>query len=906
MHAHPTPAPRRAPTAAARILAAAWIALHVADLSAAAPLRAPRPAPPPLAPLSVSADAAAIDKACGTDVDRLAQWLEVAAERASTMGNVPLPTPHSTDIGEIAVLEDDGTFFFPDKGGNVNLDVAAAARAFYRTHGDDYDQIAVWLSSGLTNWLGSPTAFAAFWQTRNAVSGIGLSTYDYNTALGLPPRLQGVLTMNGLHRYPDDPNADVPGLPNYVAQDIMAHEFGHEWLAYCDVQNGGIPTHDLLGRAFQHWSFFFDSHGSVMEGPDWVPVGPDTFRSDPPIARFGELDQYLMGLRPAAQVPPFFVISPSAQFYPPGSYVTYSDPNTTLTVKGPSTNFTINDVITANGPRVPAPSASPVAFRLATILVVPRGADPTPADLAKLENIRTTFPITVNDYTGGRMVLDPTLDSKPGKLRLAHRRLPDTEIANQPRPIGVRVVVEPAGIPTAVDPDSVTLRWKTNAAAPWNVVAMSMVAADTFTAVLPPQPAGTVVQYAFRAAATVAGVSGVLPDLSHSGPFKTRVGADVTPPVVTHWAQHTQAAARLPQPLLARVTDNLGLASVTCEVRVNGIPQAPVAAASAGGDSFTVSIGAGVSSGSTIAYRFVAKDASAAQNTGYSNAAFDTLKVGFDHVDGFWNAGPWLHGNVRFNRRDEWHPVELAAAPSGSGAWHCGSDSIPYGPYQDAALTSGLVYGIVPGCMLTFSHRYDLEDWSSYAFDGARVEAQLNGGTWEPITPVGGYTHVIAGSDEGLPEGAPCWSGNSTQWRSEQFDLGAFAPGPIRVRFRMSTDLWVGDGGWWVDDVRVHFPTQSTTGVGPTTAHVELGPLWPNPASGPLRQALRLPAAANVDWALFDLAGRRIATLWRGTLAGGAQELVATPPRTLAGGLYFSRVTVAGRALAARRVAIVR
>jgi hypothetical protein len=122
----------------------------------------------------------------------------------------------------------------------------------------------------------------------------------------------------------------------------------------------------------------------------------------------------------------------------------------------------------------------------------------------------------------------------------------------------------------------------------------------------------------------------------------------------------------------------------------------------------------------------------------------------------------------------------------------------------------------------------------------------------------------------------------------------------------MSTDLFVGAGGWWVDDVRVHFPTQSTAGVGDVVTGVELGPLWPNPVAGPFRQAVRLPAAADVEWSLFDLAGRRVATLWHGRLAAGSQELLATPPKSLAGGLYFSRVTVAGHALDARRVAIVR
>jgi hypothetical protein len=123
----------------------------------------------------------------------------------------------------------------------------------------------------------------------------------------------------------------------------------------------------------------------------------------------------------------------------------------------------------------------------------------------------------------------------------------------------------------------------------------------------------------------------------------------------------------------------------------------------------------------------------------------------------------------------------------------------------------------------------------------------------------------------------------------------------------MSSDLFVGRGGWWVDDVRFHFPDQPTAGVpGAGTVRVELGPLSPNPARGPLQQSLRMPRAADVEWSLYDLAGRRVAWLWRGTLPAGAHELSGVLPRSVAAGLYFSRVRVGGWNSPARRVAVVR
>src|SRR5262249_5734950 len=160
--------------------------------------------------------------------------------------------------------------------------------------------------------------------------------------------------------------------------------------------------------------------------------------------------------------------------------------------------------------------------------------------------------------------------------------------------------------------------------------------------------------------------------------------------------------------------------------------------------------------GSTIAYRIAARDRAVAANVGYSNAGFDTLRVGFDVLDGFWGGAPWIHGNVRFNRRDEWHPVADSAFPAGSGAWHCGIDSVPSGPYQDAALNSPLVTGITPGCVLTFMHRFDLEDAPpTAAFDGARVEIQVGNGPWLVANPDSAYTHTMAEDDQGFAKDSP-------------------------------------------------------------------------------------------------------------------------------------------------------
>lgn len=887
----------------------ACVCASVAALAHAAPL-APARARPPLAPLAPAPARTPIDHACGTHLEALHGTFEWHAERAASTAVTIARTTHSRDVNGIAVLEDDGTFRFLDKNGASNLDVAAVARAFQRSHDDSYDMLAVWLASGLDQWLGSPGALAAAWLTRNDVAGIGLEPFDLNAALGLSPRLHTVLTMNGLLRYPDDPAGEVAGLPHYVTQDVLAHEFGHRWLAYPLVQDaaaGGAST-ALLGRSFQHWSFFLDADGSFMEGADWREASPDSFVMDAPIARFGPLDQYLMGLRGAAETDSLLVIPDTATFTPAGPWLPYSDPTAGIVARGPARRFAVSDLVAANGARIPAADGAPDTVRVAFVLVTPNGVDATPADLAKLAGIRAAFPATIAAATEGRMVADVSLDSRPGRLRLAHEPLGDTEDASSPRTLVLRVTEERGGVPVRLRTNGAMFWWRTSALDSWTLSPMVAAGPDSFTVTVPARPLGTHVEYFFRAEADVPGVATELPDRSHSRPFAWWTRPDVTPPTIEHHALHSQAVTRLPQTLLARVRDDSGLDSVWCEVAVNGAPATVVTATPAGRDSFTVSLGAGLAPGARIAYRFGARDRSAARHLAWSNPGFDTLVVGRAARDDFWNPAPWTHGAVRFNRRDEWREVADAGAPAGSGAWHCGRDTVPYGPYQDAALTSPLIYDVGPGTALTFRHRFDLEAANAFmAWDGARVEVQPWNGVWQAVTPESGYTHQIAGADQGLPQGAACWSGRRSDWTEERVDLSAFAPGPVRVRFRMSSDLFVGGDGWWLDEVRVLDPAAPVTAVEPgSCAGLSLGATWPNPAHDALRQALRTPRAVRAEWSLHDVAGRRVATLWRGPLEPGAHTLEAAIPRGLPGGLYFARLALDGGPVTARRVALVR
>lgn len=879
----------------------------LAAVASAAPVRAPRANAAAFRrglPWTASLDdprAGVPIGACGTRLDeqpeRLGEW----------MGRTliePLPTTFTRDIGEIAVLEDDGTLFYTNSGNQPLLDLARAIQAFYRDHPDQYDAIAFYLASGQNQWLGSPGALAASWLIRNSTEGIGLGQFDYGTAMGAPPGLHVALTMNGLHRYPSDLDAPIGGPEDtFSTMDVLAHEFAHRWLAYTFVDSLGTLSAALLGRDFQHWGFFADVDGSYMEGCDWTQVGPDSFRTTAVSERFGVLDQYLMGLRTRAEIDSFFVVNAPTQFDPDGTYIPITTPFVGLGCDGQATYWKVSDIEAANGPRVPDGATAPRNFHMAFVLITPHGSAASPADLAKLEAIRQRFPLTLSASTEGRASIDVSLEALPETLEIIHARVSDAESEPVARTL-VATARARRGPPDAAV-TRMELLWRAGGAGAFTVLPMTPMGGDSFSVTLP-IVAGGDAEYYLQATDDGYALSAVSPPAGASAPWSYFIGPDLTPPSVVHTPVPAQSRDRMPQILLAKVTDALGVDSVWCEYRIGSGALQQLGAARVGRDSFTVSLGGGTAVGTVIAYRFVARDRALAANLASSSPGFDTLRVVRDWIDDFENPTTFFHYNVLYSWRDLWHVSEGASSPFGEFAWHSGSvDGTAYPAHVDGALYSPILPALGPGVTLSFDHRYELESYDGVsAWDGARVEISVNNGPWQVAMPQAGYSHVMIGRNMPFAQQSPCWSGSALEWRTEQIDLSAFDPGPIRFRFRMCADDMVGAAGWWVDRLRVHFPDNTTVDVPIGPAAMALGATWPNPAHEHLHQSVQLARDSDLEWTLLDVTGRRIRVLATGSFSAGEHQLSASLPRGLAGGIYFARLSVAGRTVTTRRIAI--
>jgi len=209
--------------------------------------------------------------------------------------------------------------------------------------------------------------------------------------------------MDTIGKYPDDINQRFLGEDSTLS--VLAHEVGHRWLVNARFRDGATTSTELLGRDEVHWSFFVDTDGSYLEGNDIASQADGRFRTAGASLRYSAVDQYLMGMRDASEVAPFFFVrNPTGTDTDPGQ-----NPATGVTFGGTRKDVTIADVIAAIGDRNPrgAPWARP--FREAFVYVTV-GAPADPAAIAKIERIRAAWPAFFAQSVEGRGAVDPTLN----------------------------------------------------------------------------------------------------------------------------------------------------------------------------------------------------------------------------------------------------------------------------------------------------------------------------------------------------------------------------------------------------------------------------------------------------------------------------------------------------------------
>ena len=201
--------------------------------------------------------------------------------------------------------------------------------------------------------------------------------------------------------------------PYNYAVGHLGHEIGHRWSAYAAARvNGQMIS---LG-AWPHWDpglearvaypYSLPLEASTQGGSVWQDNLDGTFTQlrdgyFVPASGYSYLDLYLMGLIAAAEVPDFFIARPLARIG--------TDANGRPIFKGQRMRISIQDVIAAEGPRLPDVNHSQRHFNTGIVVIVEHGRTPSAELINRANGIRRQWIDYWTITTGRRasMTVDP-------------------------------------------------------------------------------------------------------------------------------------------------------------------------------------------------------------------------------------------------------------------------------------------------------------------------------------------------------------------------------------------------------------------------------------------------------------------------------------------------------------------
>jgi hypothetical protein len=206
------------------------------------------------------------------------------------------------------------------------------------------------------------------------------------------------------------------------------------------------------------------------------------------------------------------------------------------------------------------------------------------------------------------------------------------------------------------------------------------------------------------------------------------------------------------------------------------------------------------------------------------------------------------------------------------------------------------------------------------------VEISTDGGTnWTDIgsSLSTGYGGTLTNGTGNPLAGRQAYVANSASYpalATVTASLGtAYQGQTVRVRFRVATDAGVGGPGWQISSLTFHnLVNQPFADLGPNAVdcatastddpaprQVSLALAGANPSPGQPSFRFGLPAAARVHIAMYDVSGRRVATLVDGEEPAGWQTRTwavnddGSVPRS---GMYFARMVTNGKVFTSRVV----
>ena len=192
---------------------------------------------------------------------------------------------------------------------------------------------------------------------------------------------------------------------------LFAHEFAHSWLAFYEYEKSGQREPLSFGAHWRrglHLPAAFPWHAveigpsSIMGGNYWFDHGNGKFSRYGPTfsGGFSWLDLYAMGLADAEEVPDMFIVRKLQRV---------DDPNSLPTHTGEKEIVTIDQIVAAEGPRVPGTSHSQKVFNAGFVYLLEPGQTPS-GDLLDLHARYRDKAIEYwSHITGGRSQITTTV-----------------------------------------------------------------------------------------------------------------------------------------------------------------------------------------------------------------------------------------------------------------------------------------------------------------------------------------------------------------------------------------------------------------------------------------------------------------------------------------------------------------
>ena len=247
----------------------------------------------------------------------------------------------------------------------------------------------------------------------------------------------------------------------------------------------------------------------------------------------------------------------------------------------------------------------------------------------------------------------------------------------------------------------------------------------------------------------------------------------------------------------------------------------------------------------------------------------------------------WTHARISSTGADPWflpavpNPLGFPATYASSGTkniWgfdqgetESGSGT---GSTSDSyiAMKNGVAVPASGTYYLHFSHAYGFESSAdgNQRYDGGIVEYSANGGPWTDAKPLfveNGYNGTLAAGGGNPLEGRQAFTADSFGYISSRLNLSSLAGQNVRFRFRMGTDQYQFDYGWFIDDVRIY-----TCGASAPTATATRTPTR-TPATAPSATRTRTHTATPTRTSV-PVPGRRVVLPF---IARGWNALLPTP-----------------------------